>query len=1281
MSIERIDNNYLAYADNVNQIEKVQNGAISTPISIHEISKNKENERVNNFEKKSICLSNQERVIKAQKLRERLSKVKENQAFIGNCWDGVKNFFGKDTGSEHVENQIKAFERGELSEEEIEKIFNEYKIGQEEVVDVTADIVSGIAAVGIYTAAVAAAPFSGGASIAVGAAAATATGAAIKTGIKYADASAKGKEYDSVGYDLATGAFSGVLAPITGGVGGAVGKSVATKLGVQAISETGKAMAGNTLKAGAYNMLFNPTGYKYAGGSMLKRAAAFGTECAADGAIGGSVDNMFRASLNGEDIIAAGANGFVGGLVLAPAIGGGIKGAGKLTQKAIKIVSGTNINPVVVNELEVELNGLKTRDGKPLYNEYEVNTIMSFATEENLPILKELVRINANNGSDWWGIDNLVKIARKEDIPYIEELSKLKIDDRPLFNCSHIAEIISLMTPENEILVKKLIANSSKTEGEYMLIGNINKIIKAVDGNNKQLIDYLIDLKTKDGEPRFTAYDIKYLMETVTDKDMSNVIELTNMQNKNGEYIFFGSEIPFLLGVVTKDNLPIVKELANLKTKDGDKRFTCSCINELLEKVTPENLELAIEIAKLTKQSGEPLFYAYEICYLLEVATPENISFIKELANITTKDGKNKFCKFEITYLIEHINKVNISFVNELSELTLSNGKFRFSLYEISRILEIATEENMAFIKELAQMEVNGTPRFEIFDIVHIAKSIENNQFIKANFAEIHKKVIAQIKLMLKEPEKYINGDNYSSLIEMQKQITNFIFNNNDVLCLAAGVLDKDSLNNLMRMRLNDASEYLDVLSYMSSDNLQLYKKLCEAKDVNGKEFCGNQKIEMIDLMKAYIDNRLPFDKMKRMVAEGKVDIEELNRDLFINIMKDAGLSDDEIVSIPNERFKKWDLKLIHLLAKEIKSSREPIFSDVFRLGNFSNNFKKSIHDTSTSYGNANAQTRKMFEETGMNYYKWVTPSKENEVHFTLKDKNFEQLSQIGKQLIEDIEILRKSPFIKKHIDANFQKFIKGDEFVISAHILADKKQLSEFIASVIEKLDKFWTMAKGNLEKPNLAARARNTLTILEHLNQRIKDVAAVENTSTVSKNIDVTIKMWDRDPQHDIFQGNYSTCCIGLGNGNGSAMPHYLMNTSYNMIELVDNKTGKTIGNALCFFVKGTDGKPKFIIDNIEINNANKSSNEIGLNLRSAIAEYASKVAKDVTGNDDTLIYMGQSYNDVPIDDLNSTSQNISFLGDVGIADAGEIYMDLYGGWIEKSEFSKNLTLLKLR
>ena len=58
-----------------------------------------------------------------------------------------------------------------------------------------------------------------------------------------------------------------------------------------------------------------------------------------------------------------------------------------------------------------------------------------------------------------------------------------------------------------------------------------------------------------------------------------------------------------------------------------------------------------------------------------------------------------------------------------------------------------------------------------------------------------------------------------------------------------------------------------------------------------------------------------------------------------------------------------------------------------------------------------------------------------------------------------------------------------------------------------------------------------------------------------------------------------------------------------------------------------------------------------------------------------------MGTSYNDVPINDLTATSENVSFLGDVGIEASDEIYMDLYGGWVEKFGFSNELTLLKLR
>ncbi len=39
---------------------------------------------------------------------------------------------------------------------------------------------------------------------------------------------------------MITGGFSGLLAPVTGGVGGAVGRGVAAKLGIQVLKQVGK---------------------------------------------------------------------------------------------------------------------------------------------------------------------------------------------------------------------------------------------------------------------------------------------------------------------------------------------------------------------------------------------------------------------------------------------------------------------------------------------------------------------------------------------------------------------------------------------------------------------------------------------------------------------------------------------------------------------------------------------------------------------------------------------------------------------------------------------------------------------------------------------------------------------------------------------------------------------------------------------------------------------------------------------------------------------------------
>lgn len=314
-------------------------------------------------------------IVKLNNEEKRLNKIKKQQGFIGKSWDWIKNKTGlgdgsdkaqkqldserqmltqmrnpnakvnanqfeKITGQKYTKANLEKFKQGKLSKASAK--INGYQEGQKMTVDIVADTVSGIAAIPIYGAVVAAAPFTGGASIAVGIAAAGATGALLKVGIKAVDAVSGGRQYtlNDAGHDAATGTFSGILAPVTGGLGGAVGKTVATKLGLQAVKSVGKEIveeaAETGVKQGIKTALTNPTGYEYVGNNAGKKILAYGAEMMTDGAVSGAADNAFRTAIDGgslSDIGKAALEGGAGGAIMSPIIGGGFKTMGKGAQK------------------------------------------------------------------------------------------------------------------------------------------------------------------------------------------------------------------------------------------------------------------------------------------------------------------------------------------------------------------------------------------------------------------------------------------------------------------------------------------------------------------------------------------------------------------------------------------------------------------------------------------------------------------------------------------------------------------------------------------------------------------------------------------------------------------------------------------------------------------------------------------------------------------------------------------------------------------------------------
>lgn len=284
---------------------------------------------------------------KIEELKNRLSSVKEEQGLIGKAWDGIKNFVGLGAGSNKAEKAIEQYENGEISYEEAEEAITKYEDGQNMSVDVVGDIVSGIVSVG----AVAFAPFTGGASLLVGAAA----GAVTKVAVKGADSLIGGRDYNlkDFGYDIITGSINGLMAPVTNAIGGVAGTGVAKACGLNVAKTATKEAAEGVATTGAKGFLTRllaNQGAEYVAKegaeagvkTVLAKVAAYGTDMAIDGALGGATDGFARTIAEG-DFENMGKNlkeGFVGGLIASPVIGGGFKVAGKAGNKlASKVFS------------------------------------------------------------------------------------------------------------------------------------------------------------------------------------------------------------------------------------------------------------------------------------------------------------------------------------------------------------------------------------------------------------------------------------------------------------------------------------------------------------------------------------------------------------------------------------------------------------------------------------------------------------------------------------------------------------------------------------------------------------------------------------------------------------------------------------------------------------------------------------------------------------------------------------------------------------------------------
>ncbi len=833
-------------------------------------------------------------------ITKNLKKAEDSNGFIGSMWSGFKNLtgigdssdkvralqekekkllseFNKNagkrseifkelTGADYNAQNLEKFVKGEIALKS-EQALNGYTEGQEMASDITGDIISGIASVGIYSLAVAAAPVTGGASIAVGLAAATASGGFIKTAVKALDAKSGGREYtkEDAKHDIATGAFSGVLAPVTGGLGGAVGKTVATKLGVQAVKQVGKETAEEVvstgLKQGIKTALTNPAGYEYTGSTMLKRATALSAEMATDGAVGGAVDSAFRTAYDGgsaEEVAESALGGFLGGALLSPVIGGGMKTFGSLGHKAggeIKEFSEKELAKMIKEVPKSSKNGLPVNSFKHM-KKAPANNNLNLKLYSKSPIVQKGVsRFTDKQAQDLLSQVNNPYLNKNKKLAK-ELLDKLSNEQTPGslistydFMDFQIADVLSAVNEKNAELVDIMLKARHK-DGRVFLPDNFSACLKALSEGDIEISKNLIKM---------------YDFGTACPDDITQLVTLANKYPEEFKFLssnyeswtilrFFnaeGDEAEDLLKFI-QTCPPEKKELAEILCSEQvgltDNKLILDLLNSntglnnkqiitmIKNFVTPEDVSQTLQ--KIECSGGKEISVSSDNFYKKQkpMSSEEIYAYVKQQG--LSEEECQKFCRSEYAgSLIESIKfneAVEYGLLGPIQPIDLLK-EFLQNKDANTDILELMEKCAPYLSKENIDLYKATHKDFDILDFYDdlaekalITDSYKNIPLIsKCTGRTFYKKDTACLGLQLLKLQDLNENDIISSINKLKE--LNLYDENTNILTYLTKAKELSELE--VTPEIKDFASFLSANKYLDEEAIVVLLKTVQAKD------------------------------------------------------------------------------------------------------------------------------------------------------------------------------------------------------------------------------------------------------------------------------------------------------------------------------------------------------------------------------------------------------------------------------------------------------------------
>jgi len=1162
--------------------------------------------------------------IQLANLKEQIEKFKNDELDLKTVY---KNITGMDLSQDDLNSLLNGDEEMDLNSFlTAGQSLSAYSEGQKMCTDVVGDMISGIIAVG----ALAAAPLTGGTSIAL----AAAVGASVKIAIKASDCIGNEKTYrlKDFGYDLLTGSINGAMAPISNGLGGAAGTGVAKIFGLKAaestvkegleqalkvagkevleevIEETGeaivKSVAKETLEEGVeqtgksiLSKILAKQGVEYVlkeGAettvkSTVGKIAAYSADMALDGSLSGAMDGFARAVAEGrwEDIPQEMLTGGTNGFFVSPIIGGGFRIAGKVGSTVINKVN----NKITIGSLLPDGTLTKFSQGK-IGDCALLSMLNGFLSNSKISKqIQNAITTTADGGYRVKIGSQIIKIAR-------EELTGEMLSDTTgirVFELAYKKVNGSLDGEFAERVAKFFGLNPVHITSDSIT----DEVLEAISKDSDNLILSLgarVDadgIITPDGEflHYFSIKNVDLNTKTLTLVDTYDTSKTFKMLFEDirtqGVSIDGGS--------IKKTNLPSFERNAD---EIGFRGFLDNDLNKLSIK-EKQDILFGLGIYEAFFDEHHP----YVMC------DDDKFNAIVNLL----KSGADK------SSLISIADKYTAQQLNTAAKY-MSLGVYFSNACSLSKRFPDFYDKAAYLIKEGAEpfmLETFLPLEGEEFDI---ALKLLKNNVSGVNFSMLFKDE-EMIKFLT-----FLFGDGFSKFLKntLSKVGQNY-FERDNIKAILVEIVDENKLSldelkiliqkfskSTLKNAMKRPNEYLsDIdLIYTTKINGKYPELPPEVLEAQQKQIIGFFDRHLLPIFKAlkYLD----VDTINQMMSKRTSAFSEALEELYL---------------IENSNFK--------LLSRLISC-----VSECSADGRLSANDKVQLCSIVKLLQDA---------EIDMEFLEEIADSGVINVKTLKKTLCLEVLEGLDIDFDETAEALQSEfPFNSDY----FYLLLNSDTKSVYNNATGDILNIEPANLYELIKVALTGDFSQYILDEGNKFGRA-NALTRKlfkkKGLNYDFWLTPEIDDLGFTVGNKQMTIKMWDRNPFEDLFIGNKTSCCTAIVTGcNGNATPSYLMNTAFNVVELIDD-LGNVIGMSRIFMAE-IDGKPSVVMDNIELNAAYKEARTTEaekIKIRNAFFEYINKFAQGVTGDDNTQVYFSMSYLNVPSDDLHMVSLPADFIG----------------------------------